>query len=148
MKVTTVTPKAPFDSGAMLVALCIWREAQNQSRIAQLGVLWVMKNRCAMAPAQGFKHTINEEILRPFQFSSFNSNDVNSTKYPRAGDPVWPQCLNLANCDDPDPTDGAVFYFSKPLTEPPAKQWGPVKISAVIDGLTFCVIDDNPKIVT
>lgn len=134
----TVTPKPPFDTGDDLVALCVWRESRGCNYTAKQGVVWVLRNRVAMHPAQGFASSIEAEILRPWQFSSFNRNDPNSEKYPDpATDPVWQDCLDAAGDTSPDPTGGAVFYFSRPITEPPPG-WGHTVITAVIDGLTFC----------
>ena len=100
-----------------------------------------------MAPREGFKFTLDENILKPWAFSSFNSDDPNSTKYPTPNEPSWLDCLHATRENgDYDPTDGAVFYFSLPLTAPP-KAWGPVKISTVIGGLTFCTID-SPAVVS
>lgn len=115
----TVTPNPPYDSGTPLTALCVWREARGETQAAKNGVVWVLKNRCAMAPAQGFKPTMDEEILRNWQFSSFNSNDPNVNKYPVEGDPSWTESLRAVQSDEPDPTGGAVFYFSRPLLEAP-----------------------------
>ena len=82
---------------------------------------------------------MDEEILRPWQFSSFNRGDPNSTKYPDTESQVWKDCVRAVESQEPDPTGGATWYFSLPLKEPP-KAWGAVEVSAVIDGLTFCRI--------
>jgi hypothetical protein len=58
----------------MLTALCVWREARGVAYPGKLGVVWVLRNRCAMAPAQGFKPDMAGNILKPWAFSSFNSN--------------------------------------------------------------------------
>lgn len=136
----TITPNAPYDKSPLLPVLMVWREARGCPIPAKLGVVWTLRNRNAMAPAQGFKPTMDEEILRHSQFSSFNADDPNSTKYPDSlDDPIWQDCQLAVDSDAPDPTGGAVFYFSKPITEPPAA-WGDVDVSAVIGGLTFCRI--------
>lgn len=135
----TVIPNPPYDKGPLLAALCVWREARSESPTAKLGVVWVLRNRNAMAPAQGFRHTMDEEILRPWQFSSFNEGDPNSHLYPIGESPTWTECKQAVASDEPDPTGGAQFYFSLPLKEPPAA-WGPVEISTVIGALTFCRI--------
>jgi hypothetical protein len=145
---TPVIPDPPFDQGDNLIALCVWREARGAPYAAKLGVVWTLRNRCAMAPQQGFKPTMAENILKPWAFSSFNPNDPNSHKYPPSlEDPVWLDCLKAVNDPAPDPTGGAVFYFSRPLTEPPAA-WGPVSEAPCIGGIHFCVIDEAPKPVT
>lgn len=123
----------------LLLALCIWREARGENPTAKLGVAWTVKNRCSMAPAQGFRRDVAGNILHPWAFSSFMAGDPNAVKYPESSDPSWLESLTAARAIDPDPTAGAVFYFSRPLTSPPAA-WGAVEQSAVIGGLTFCRI--------
>lgn len=143
---TTLTPKSPYNDGEMLTALCIWREARGERYEAKRGVYCVLRNRCRMAPQQGFKSTLDENILKPWAFSSFNSNDPNSGKYPDETSDAWLDCLHAARDNgDYDSTGGAQFYFSRPLTEPP-HAWGPVEITAVIGGLTFCRL--APAVVT
>jgi hypothetical protein len=146
MSVYTVVPTEPW-IGDMLTALCVWREARGCTLAAKHGVVWVLMNRTRMAPAQGFRSTIAENILKPWAFSSFNSNDPNCNRYPvGTQDPSWAESqLAVESAGLVDPTNGAVFYFSKPLTEPP-KGWGKVEITTVIDGLTFCAL--TPETVT
>lgn len=130
-------PREPYLSDPVqLLALCIWREARGESAAAKLGVAWTIRNRCALAPAQGFKHDVAGNILHPWAFSSFMEGDPNSTKYPAADDQCWLDSLSVARSIDTDPTLGAVFYFSPPLTAPP-KAWGAVIHSATIGGLNF-----------
>jgi hypothetical protein len=120
----------------LLAALCIWREARGESFRAKLGVFWVLKNRCSVSPREGFKKTLTENILKKWAFSSFNENDPNYSKYPEDSDDSWVECLQAVDSPDPDPTDLAVFYYSKPLTAPPAA-WGNVENTANIGGLHF-----------
>jgi len=142
----TILPRAPYNTGSMLTALCIWREARGCSYRAKRAIFCVLRNRCRMAPAQGFHSLLDQNILKPYAFSSFNAGDPNSEKYPeKADDAVWLDCMHATESGNPndDVTNGAVFYFSDPVKEPP-KAWGPVVITVVIDGLTFCAIDRNP----
>lgn len=120
-----------------LLALCIWREARGEIRLAKEGVGWVVMNRCRMAPSQGFARSIPGNILKPWAFSSFMEGDPNSTKYPEPNDLSWVDSLGAAEALGlVDPTNGAVFYFSRPLTEPP-HAWGNVTHSTTIGGLQF-----------
>lgn len=129
--------KEPYLSDdTSLLALCIWREARGCNLEAKLGVAWTIRNRCAQAPGQGFKHDVRGNILKPYAFSSFLVGDPNATKYPDAADSVWQDCIAAARSGAPDPTGGAVFYFSRPLTAPP-HTWGNVTHTADIDGLHF-----------
>ena len=103
---------------------------------AKLGVVWTIKNRCSMAPAQGFQLSTTDNILHPGAFSSFNQGDPNSVKYPNPGDPGWRDSLAAAQSDSADPTVGRVFYYSAPLSAPP-RAWGKVEHGADIGGLHF-----------
>ncbi len=103
---------------------------------AKLGVAHVVRNRCALAPREGWHNSIAANVLKPFAFSSFNPGDPNAEKYPAPGDPSWKESLAAAESVEADPTLGGVFYFSRPLTEPP-HAWGDVRHSATIGGLQF-----------
>ena len=136
---SVLMPIEPFLSDQhQLLALCIWREARNQPDAAMLGVAWTIKNRCSMAPREGFKADIAGNVLKPWAFSSFMEGDPNSTKYPEPG-PVWDRCLAAARSAEADPTGSAVFYYSPPLMQPPSA-WGSVEHSADIGELHFCRI--------
>lgn len=127
----------PYASDAtLLLALCVWREARGEGQAAKRGVVDVITNRCKMAPREGFHATIAGNVLKPWAFSSFMDGDPNSVKYPRFNDPSWYECQSAAADIEADSTGGAVFYFSKPLTQPPAA-WGPVTHTATIGGLQF-----------
>jgi hypothetical protein len=119
-----------------LLALCVWREARGESLAAKVGVVDVVRNRCKMAPAQGFKPTVRENILKPWAFSSFMVGDPNSAKYPGTGDRSWVDSRTAATHEDPDTVDGAVFYYSLPLEAPP-KAWGLVEFCVTMGGLHF-----------
>ncbi len=119
-----------------LLALCVWREARGEPAEAKLGVVWTIKNRCLLAPAQGFKHDIVGNVLHPWAFSSFMQGDPNSTKFPSQFDASWIDSLVAAESSFPDPVNGAVFYYSLPLTEPP-RAWGAVQHCATLGGLHF-----------
>lgn len=138
-------PKPEYlDDPTLLLALCIWREARGEPLAAKLGVAWTVRNRCAVAPREGFRRDIAANVLKPWAFSSFMAGDPNSAKYPEANDFSWLQSLAAAKSAEPDPTGGAVFYYSKPLTAPP-KAWGNVQHAADIGGLHFYRLSDLPE---
>ncbi len=127
----------PYASdAAQLLALCVWRESRGESYAAKRGVVDVVLNRCKMSPREGFRPTVTENILKPWAFSSFMDGDPNSLKYPTASDVSWRECAAAAQSTEADSTGGAVFYFSRPLTQPPAA-WGKVYHTATIGGLQF-----------
>jgi N-acetylmuramoyl-L-alanine amidase len=126
-----------------LLALCIWREARGEGYMGKRGVAHVIWNRSQQPGWWG--HTIEQVILKPYQFSSFNANDPNSSKWPEDENEMsWCECKQVAEAvlsreadEQNDLTGGAVYYFSPPLTEPP-KAWGNVEITLKLGNLTFC----------
>ncbi len=131
----------PYKSSAYkLLALAIWREARSESIEAKMAVASVIRNRCAMAPAQGFCTTTSGNILKPWAFSSFNQDDRNADKYPAISDPSWHDALEAAQATGeqqcPDRSNGAVFYHDDSISTPP-HTWGYVTLCASIGHLTF-----------
>ena len=104
-----------------LLALCIWREARNQTLDAKLGVAYTVINRVNHPSWWGTD--IISVILKPFQFSSFNRNDPNAIKLPVMQDLSWVASLDAANDainrTKPDPTNGATYYHDNSI-EPPS----------------------------
>jgi spore germination cell wall hydrolase CwlJ-like protein len=143
-KELNMLPEPYASNVTRLLALCIWREARGESIEAKHGVASVIRNRCAIAPAEGFSKTIEGNIFKPYAFSSFNPGDPNSTKFPLPNDSSWLDSLHVAQSNEPDTTCGAVWYFSRPLTAPP-KQWGKVEHSATIGGFQFYRIADGRR---
>jgi spore germination cell wall hydrolase CwlJ-like protein len=128
-------PYADLDE-AHLLALCIWREARGEGMLGRRGVGCVVRNR---ANHGGYGPGFAGVILKPYQFSSFNVTDPNSTRWPTDGTIDWMGCVSEAHevimgCDDV--TNGALFYYSPPLTAPP-HAWGPVIATAHIGNLNF-----------
>ena len=105
-----------------LMALCVWREARGEPMEAKRAVAWVIRNR-ADKPSWWGGPSIASVVLHPYQFSSFNRNDPNSSKLPKPDDPSWIASLMAAQdaCDHvgPDPTSGAVDYFDKSMDADP-----------------------------
>lgn len=122
---------------AHLLALCIYREARGEGFLGKRGVGCTVRNR--VNAQTYFGHDYRSVILRPYQFSSFNSNDPNSTVWPIDGNEAWMESLvesnNVLGGID-DVTNGAVFYFSPPLVAPP-HAWGAVIATAHIGNLEF-----------
>jgi len=100
-----------------LVALCNWREAQNQSLAAKVAQAWTIRNR-ALQPGWWGKGWVSV-VTKPLQFSSFNATDPNSRKWPEPTDPSWADCWTVASevygDSIPDPTFGATHYFDMSL---------------------------------
>lgn len=108
-----------------LVALCNWREASNQIQAAKYAQVWSVKNRVQHPTWWG--HTWREVILDPWQFSSFNKNDVNTHRWPKDDEPSWLECIETTALvfnnpeGNPDSTSGATSYFDKSLDHNPPK---------------------------
>jgi|SRR5579884_3172098 spore germination cell wall hydrolase CwlJ-like protein len=77
-----------------LLALLLWREARNQSANAMMAVACSVRNRVLRPRWWG--HDWISVILCGEQYSSFNRNDPNSTKFPPSADSIFPQCLAIA----------------------------------------------------
>jgi spore germination cell wall hydrolase CwlJ-like protein len=137
-------PSKPFEQQdpLTLLAMCVWGEARGVNNAAKSAVACVVRNRVGYAGKYG--RGFPGVILKPWQFSSFNSNDPNRAKllYPvkEEGQRVWEACYQAAEevywGKTTDPTGNAVFYYSAPLTGPPTA-WGDVTWTCVIDGLHF-----------
>ena len=110
-------------------ALCLWREAQNQTDAAITGVAWTIRNRVKAKLWFGVSYV--GVVTHPYQYSSFNSNDPNSRKYPTSQDKAFIRCMKIAQAvfsataeegaGTTDPTNGAVSYFDKSLDKDPPK---------------------------
>ncbi len=96
-------------------ALCIWREARGTTVEAQKAIWHVLLNRVNEPKKYGTG--LVGVVLKPYQFSSFNSNDPNASKLPNPANTAdykpWPVIMDLVtNSQDPDPTKGATHYES------------------------------------
>lgn len=123
MTVEQVTQTLAGMTDKDLLALCVWRESRGESYLAKLGVAYVIRNRASQSKWWG--KSIREVILKPYQFSSFNNNDVNFDKFPDTYDPSFIECSNVATHalegTEPDPTSNSTFYFDKSLDAKPPK---------------------------
>lgn len=139
-------PTKPFhqQSTIILAAMCVFGEARNQSDEAKAGVLCVVRNRARLGRSYMGGKTWAGVMLRKSQFDCFLESDPNShkllTPLEFEHESVWEACYMAAfrvyTLGIPDSTNGAIFYFSYPIVEPP-KAWGPVELTAQIDGLKF-----------
>lgn len=102
----------------------VWAEARGESSVGKLAVAWVIGNR-----AKNRGSTIKAEVLRPWQFSSFNHSDPNRSKLQTAHetDPDgWAACDAVCELFEKnstlDPTLGASHYYVLTMPHPPV--WG------------------------
>ena len=121
-----------------LAYICVWREMRSIPD-AQQAVTWVILNR-AMRWNDNLDEAIVHEITRPWAFSSMTAKSDPQLR-------IWPQHSTAfdtvaANVDAvldgqvSDPTGGATFYFSMPLTAPPT-EWGQVEKTLQIQSVQF-----------
>lgn len=116
-----------------LMALCICREAANQSWLGKRGVGWVIQNRATEPGWWG--HNLREVILRHvvtpsgksvYQFSSFNPGDPNSKKFKEDFGHTWSDVQQIVsailNGRDFDITEGANYYHDRSIGFPAT--WG------------------------
>ena len=109
-----------------LLALVLWREARGEVLlVTKQAVAWSIRNRVNHPGWWG--RSWWTVILMPFQYSSFNHNDPNATKWPMETDESWLECVAVAadiGSDTPsisDPTNGATSYFDMSMDINPPK---------------------------
>ncbi len=106
-----------------LLALVIWREAQGENYATKLGVACSIRNR--VQNPRWWGHDWIGVILMPWQYSSFNHGDPNSAKFPLLTDPVWSDCMDIAQKvylgGIGDTTQDATSYFDNSLDYNPPK---------------------------
>ncbi|MCW6036369.1 cell wall hydrolase [Spirulina subsalsa FACHB-351] len=105
-----------------IMARTIFGEARGESELGQIGVGWVIMNRVGKKTWYG--RTVGEVCLKPWQFSCWNSNDVNHSiiKSVEESNPVFKQCRESAEkvltASVPDPTGGATHYHANSIARP------------------------------
>jgi len=103
-----------------LMKLCVWREARGEKILGKRGVAHVIQNR-ANDPSR-WGHDVRSVILKPWQFSSFNAADPNSSKWPAPGDSSFQDCENICEAvaagKDEDITSGATSYYDISIAPP------------------------------
>lgn len=124
-----------------LLAIVIWREAQNQSERTIWGVAWSIRNRVLTPGKTWWGDDWEDVILKKWQYSSFNPGDPNSVKFPMPDDPSWKLCLMVAESVylglGIDPTNGATHYYddsiaaNPPAWSSPARSQFKVKLGAM-----------------
>lgn len=77
-----------------MLALCVWREARGETPKGKILVAQVILNRVI---DKRWPDNIVDVVTQPWQFSSFNANDPNVTKYPEETDTSWRGCADAAD---------------------------------------------------
>ena len=110
-------------SYVQILGLCVWREARGEQRDGKRSVAHVILNRSKIGGWWG--NSIQAVILKPWQFSSFNLQDPNNTKWPEDTDASGNESLAVAQMvidGDFDLTSGATYYHDTSMAWP--KAWG------------------------
>ena len=109
-----------------LLAKTLWGEARGCSKDEKVAVGWVVLNR-VNDKKQRFGKGIEGVILKPWQFSCFNKNDLNRPKLEnpeKHDEKSWKECLEVAKSllsgELKDPTNGATHYIAKTMKNKPA----------------------------
>ena len=113
-----MTPSDYFNIS--LLALCVWREARGEPVEGKVAVACSIRNRVAYPSWWGRDwHTV---ILKPRQYSSFNADDPNATKWPDEHEAAWQSCLEIADAVytevTADTTGGADSYYDISIPPP------------------------------
>jgi spore germination cell wall hydrolase CwlJ-like protein len=95
-------------------ALTVWREARGEPIDGKRAIWAVIKNRVKA----GWGATVLQVVTARYQFSCFNRDDPNVTKYPDPKDPAWLECLEAVTTNGPDITSGAKWYFNPAIAHP------------------------------
>lgn len=86
------------DAGVLAIrytlAVCVWREARNQSDRGMRLVAQTVENRVT---DRRWPDDYVSVITQPFQFSSWNLNDPNARLWPHPDDRAWPRCVAAAD---------------------------------------------------
>ena len=93
---------------SIMLALCVWREAQGEPYEGQVAVAHVIRNRMA---DKRWPKTLSGVVLQPKQFSCFNAGDPVAARFPAPTDPSWIACCKAA-CATHDPSCGANHYHT------------------------------------
>ncbi len=105
-----------------LLARTAWGEARGDGRWGMQAVINVVMNRVNAGKWWG--RTVEEVVLKPWQFSCWNENDPNRRQVLdiTEDDAQFKQAVALAklalNDNLPDTTDGATHYYAAYTKEP------------------------------
>lgn len=116
----------------ILMALTAYFEAANQGEEGMRAVCWTIRNRAVMPGQQWWGNTIEEVVLKPWQYSALAGKQGGGREGALTsilpGDPAtnaaWDTALKVAETAylgmGIDPTDGATHYYAPKLIKEPA----------------------------
>jgi len=77
-----------------ILGLAVWREARGETDRGKRLVAQTIENR---VQDSRWPDTYQGVITQRLQFSAFNANDPNVTKFPTETDASWPACVRAAD---------------------------------------------------
>jgi spore germination cell wall hydrolase CwlJ-like protein len=121
-------PGLPIEqqSEPWIIRACVWAEARGETRRGQLAVLHVIRNRALHSDT-----TLKVQVLKPWQFSSFNAADQTGQRAamlkahetdPKDWAAIDAVCELFEQGSTEDPTEGARHYYVTDMPNPP--KWG------------------------
>ena len=131
----------PLNEPAHILAVAtLWQEAQNCSPEEQSAVAHVIRNR--MRDHYTSDGTVAGTVLVPWQFSGWMNPAyaAESLAYAKGPDPMGLLKVWVESANPPDPTDGAVLYYSPADMSPPGSvpDWVPrVTLTVVMPQFRF-----------
>ena len=104
-----------------LATMTVFMEASGEGPAGMLAVAWVIVNR----KNRTYAHTLAAICLEPFQFSCWNTDNANRIRVAQINDldstlgEAEYAVTTAVNGSMPDPTHGAVNYYSTSMRTPP-----------------------------
>jgi len=103
-----------FISDYALAIITIWQEARGEPQEGKIAVAEVIRNR--MKRKYSSDGSVTDTVLRPYQFSGWNTKDPNRVPSMRIDnkDPVVNDCIEAwLTSEHSDLTGGAVLYLNE-----------------------------------
>lgn len=124
-----------------ILQLTVWREARGADLTAMAAVASTIKNRAKDSRGRWPK-TVQGVCLQPKQFSCFNPDDPNVTKYPFPGNAdweAWERCGQAVKMTDDgwDAAEGANHYHTIPPDKPKPVWARPTAVVKQVGTFTF-----------
>jgi|SRR3989344_4213166 len=114
-QVNYITSDFSKDSDAVLLARMLYGEARNCSDNEKIAIAWTAVNR-ANDGKKWNGETVRGAILKPLQYSCFNTGDPNRAKLMNPDGHYFERCLEVAegvlNGTHKDNTKGAMHYHT------------------------------------
>lgn len=126
------------------LALVTWREARGEPKAGKVAVAYSIMNRVERPSWWG--DSVLAVVGKKWQYSSMTDpNDKQLAMWPKANDPQWRECLEVARDvyekAIPNPAPGADSYFADYI--PPPKWADPKKFVVKIGHHSFYDLDSD-----